>query len=129
MKKGIFIYFGYELPLPLRMRFELIKKAGFDSIMVWWGDGNEKEIVSLANEYGLYVCNAHLPFDEINKIWNTDSSGDEYAERLCALIIKCGELSVPTAVLHVSRGAATPPYNETGLVRIIKYFVLQNNTM
>jgi sugar phosphate isomerase/epimerase len=86
--------------------------------MVWWGDGNEEELVSLALEYGLYICSAHLPFDEMHKIWGTDDGGDEYADMLCSLVKKCGELSVPTAVLHVSKGVATPPCGEAGLARI-----------
>lgn len=116
MRKGIFTYFGYELPM--KKRFELIKEAGFDSVMVWWGNSNDEELVSLASEYSLYICSAHLPFDEINRIWSTDNSGDEYAAMLCSLVKKCGELSIPTAVLHVSRSVETPPYNETGLGRI-----------
>ncbi|MHB8962234.1 MAG: sugar phosphate isomerase/epimerase family protein, partial [Saccharofermentanales bacterium] len=61
-----------------------------------------------------------IPFDEINVIWNEDASGDAYVDMLCTLVRKCGEYCIPTAVLHVSRGTATPPYNETGLARIQK---------
>lgn len=118
MKKGIFIYFGYDMPIA--KRFELIKNAGFDSVMVWWGDGDEDEIVSLAQENNLFICNAHLPFEEINLLWNSDESGDIYTDMLCGLIKKCGNKNIPTAVLHVSRGVATPPYNEIGLNRIRK---------
>lgn len=72
--------------MPMKRRFELIKSAGFDSVMIWWGNGTgnfEGEKFAyrlLAAKYDLYICNAHLPFDECNDLWSDASVGDEYVD-------------------------------------------------
>ncbi len=46
-RRGIFSWFGIELPLDERLR--LIKKAGFDSTSVWLGE--EEELVRDGKEH------------------------------------------------------------------------------
>ncbi len=118
MKKGIFIYFGFEMEM--RRRIDLIKKTGFDSVMVWAGDGDEAATVSYAREQGLYVSNAHLPFKRINCIWEDGTEGDVMTDEFCRLVKLFGELKVPATVFHVSSSMTPPPYNMKGIERIRK---------
>ena len=118
MKKGIFIYFGFEMEM--RSRIDLIKKAGFDSIMVWAADEDIAHTVSYAREHGIYVSNAHLPFKNINCIWEEGDAGDIMADEFCHLLKVCGELNIPAAVYHVSSSFTPPPYNMKGIDRIRK---------
>jgi len=112
--------------MPMKRRLELIKSAGFDSVMIWWGDGTgdfegEKFAYrSLAEKYDLYICNAHLPFDECNDLWLNTSVGDEYSDIICKQIAECGEFQIPTAIMHLSRGLTPPPYNKAGIERMKK---------
>lgn len=116
MRKGIFINFGFEMDT--RSRIDLIRKTGFDSVMVWFGAGDEKETVDYAREQGLYVSNAHLPFKNINRIWEDGEDGDAMTDNFCRLVRLCGELSVPVAVFHVSSTFTPPPFGELGIARI-----------
>lgn len=116
MRKGIFFNFGYRLRFPERL--ELIHRTGFDSVMLWWGGGDEEDVVAQAERQGLYCCNAHLPYDNINCIWLDGEEGDACTDRLCSLIAKCGRLSVPVAVLHVSSSRTPPPFGEVGMERV-----------
>ena len=118
MKKGIFIYFGFEMEM--RARIDLIKKAGYDSIMVWAADEDIAHTVSYAREHGIYVSNAHLPFKNINCIWEEGDAGDIMADEFCHLLKVCGELDIPAAVYHVSSSFTPPPYNMKGIDRIRK---------
>lgn len=112
--------------MPIKRRFELIKSAGFNSVMIWWGDGTGNfegqrfAYRSLATKYDLYICNAHLPFDECNDLWLDTSVGDEYSDIICKQIAECGESKIPTVVMHISRGLTPPPYNKVGLERLKK---------
>lgn len=116
MKKGIFIDFGYEMNY--RRKLEMIKDAGFDTVMASFGAGDEIDSVLYARELGLYVSNAHLPFKNINDMWLEGNGGEEMTQNFCRLVTLCGELKVPTAVYHVSSSFEPPPYCETGLNRI-----------
>lgn len=111
--------------MPMKRRFELIKSAGFDSVMIWWGDGDDFEsgkihYRSLAEKNDLYICNAHLPFDECNDLWLDSTVGDLYTEIVCKQISECGKSQIPTAVMHLSKGLTPPPYNKAGLERLKK---------
>ena len=60
---GIFAWFGYELPL--RESFRLIRAAGFDRVMLWWGEYEGdiplKDQPDRARRMGLEIENAHAP--------------------------------------------------------------------
>ncbi len=116
MKKGIYIYFGFEMEM--RDRIDLIKSAGFDSVMVWAADECLAETVAYAREQGLYVSNAHLPFKNINCIWEEGDAGDIITDEHCKLVKKCGELNIPAVVYHVSSTYTPPEYNIKGIERI-----------
>lgn len=114
MRKGIFTY---RNDITLDKQYELIQKAGFDSVMIWWGEDKE-DYIDLSKRYRLEICNAHLPYVDARRLWIPDNDGDEYAQWLCDQIIDLGSHGVYVAVLHVSRGIDTSPCNEKGLERI-----------
>ena len=116
MKTGIFVDFGFDLGY--KKSIDMIKETGFDSVMVWFGDGNERATVSYAREVGLYVSNAHLPHKGINVMWEEGEAGEAMTENFCRLVRLCGELNVPAAVYHVSSSFTPPPYNMLGIERI-----------
>ena len=112
--------------MPMKKRFELIKSAGFNSVMVWWGDGTggfegkKFDYRSLATKYDLDICNAHLPFYECNDLWLDSSVGDQYSDIICKQIAECGEFKIPTVVMHLTRGLTPQIYNKVGLERLKK---------
>lgn len=122
MRKGIYAFYGCSVPM--KSRFEQIKKAGFDSVMIWWDNGKDNfegykfAYRSLAEKYDLYICNAHLPYDGCNNLWLETFIGDEYTDYVLNLIAECGEYQIPTAVIHVTKGLTPPPYNKTGIERL-----------
>lgn len=116
MKTGIFANFGFDLDV--HTSIDMIKKTGFDSVMVWFGDGKEEDTVSYAREQGLYVSNAHLPHEGINVMWEEGEEGEAMTENFCRLVRLCGELKVPATVYHVSSSFTPPPYNMLGIERI-----------
>ena len=64
----IYDWFGYELPM--EMRYQLIKEAGFDGVLLWWGEdfgrGDYRSGPELARKAGLFLENIHAPFDSQN---------------------------------------------------------------
>ncbi len=112
------MYFGFDLDA--YERIDMICEAGFDSVMMWAADEDLADTVSYARSKGLYVSNAHLPFRNINCIWEEGEAGDIMAEEFCRLIRVCGELLIPTVVYHVSSSFTPPPYNMKGIERIRK---------
>lgn len=114
MKKGIFTY---RNDITLDEQYKLIKKAGFDSVMIWWGEEKD-DYINLSNKYNIEICNAHLPFEDIRKLWVPDTGGDDYAMWLCKQVESLGNSGIKIAVMHTSRGTDTYPCNVKGLERI-----------
>jgi len=121
MKLGICSWFGYKLPHEERIK--LIKDAGFQSVMTWWGkgskDGNETSETKpeVIRKYGLTIENAHFSFSGINSIWEDSPDGEEFLKIYFSYIDDCKKFEIPTAVMHISSGEITPPFGQTGLNR------------
>lgn len=123
MKLCIYSWFGY--PIPTRERASMIREAGFDSVMIWWGDeylpytGEPKETLpDLFRASGLEVENVHMPYAGANHLWRDDLAGEAIFERCASCIEGCRTWNIPTAVMHPTSGDAPPPLSETGFERI-----------
>ena len=109
MEKGIFDWFGYLIPM--EERFAMIRAAGFDTVMLWWGsdfDTRPGEYLgnpSLAERYGLRVENAHLPYFNSNELW----TGGGYEKLLLDGIRNAADYGIPVLVAHVADGETPPP--------------------
>jgi sugar phosphate isomerase/epimerase len=112
------MYFGSKKAL--YERYALVKAAGFDSVMIWWGDSfyEKQEQLKLAEKYSLNVINAHLPFENINALWSDKLAGEDFGKWLNTELTDCAQHGVSTAVLHLSKGLNPPPFSNAGLDRI-----------
>lgn len=115
---SIFSWFSYELPI--QERLALIKEAGFDAVMLWWGDKDRMVQPKLVREFGLEVENAHAPCNNANSIWEENAAGEEYVKTLFRSIEECSELSVPVLVVHITSFRAEPEITALGLSRLRK---------
>ena len=120
MNAGIFVYFGY--PLNYVVSAGMISRAGFKSVMLWW-DKDEANVPKekqpeLFRKHGLEIANAHLPYGNVNDLWNDNANGQGYFEKLTKGVADCGEHGIPAAVVHISSGFSPPPPNKTGLERL-----------
>ena len=127
MKKtiGISTANGYPF-LSFRERFALFSKLGFQSIMLWWGEGEREtraQRVGLANEYHLYIENVHADMENSNFLWVPDASGDEKAEELIQAIIDCKTYGIKCMVIHLTNGNEPPEISDIGLLRMEKIFL------
>ncbi|MCL1803205.1 MAG: sugar phosphate isomerase/epimerase [Eubacteriaceae bacterium] len=84
---GVFTWFGYVLSMAQKL--ELIKNAGFSSIMGWFGpeyselDGDYMKLAEIASGYSLSVENCHLPYFETDSLWLDSLDGmDVFSQRL-----------------------------------------------
>lgn len=125
LKTGIFTWLGYPMDKEdMGKKFLLIKNAGFDSVMIWWGDDDDGVEMKksfyrpLAEKYDLFIANAHLPFEDTNNLWIDSSVGDNYADFICQQIKECSNFEIPTVVMHLSRGKTPPPFGPVGLERV-----------
>ncbi len=104
-------------------RIKLIKSAGFDSVMFWWGDefeytdGNRYDLVKLAFKHNLTVNTVHFPSTHADYIWRRERA-TEYADRMIAAVRDCAEIGAENLVMHTTRALITPRYNETGIEAI-----------
>lgn len=119
MKLGIF-GFGYDLN-PVK-KYRLIKENGFDYTSIWWGDefatqvGGKKEYqVELARKAGLIIENAHTPFDGVNHIWENTLDSEHIVKTYSDAILACGNLSIPSVVIHPTSGKTPPPFSKIGI--------------
>lgn len=123
MKKGIYTWFDNDLSPD--ESYCIIKKAGFDSVMVdWMGDfprsiAKDKNVFFI-DKYGLEIENAHLSFKDINRMWTDTIDGENRFETLQNDIILAGKFNVPILVIHTADGLNPPPVSDIGLFRFGK---------
>lgn len=121
-KLSIFSWFGF--PIPMEERFKLIKEAGFDGILLWWGDkyagvdGDKSQHPELARRNGLFVENVHTPYEGINYLWMKGIAGSDFEKILSGCIEDCARYEIPTMVVHSSQGYNPPPVSRVGLDRL-----------
>lgn len=106
---GIFHWFGYILPFEERIK--LIKEASYDYVMLWWEDEtyptyiNRKKLRNIVYSYDLKLDNVHLPFDDINLLWNEDENKREiHTDKIIKWLYECKNSGVDTVVMHNTQG-------------------------
>jgi sugar phosphate isomerase/epimerase len=120
---GVFIWFGYRIPIPERIR--LIKDTGFTAVLHWWDDSffgiegfTKEEQANIIRKEGLYIENAHLQFDEVNNLWMDTLHGQSVFENYLSDIEGLAKHEIPVAVLHPSSGINPPPISDIGMHRM-----------
>lgn len=108
----------YEVPAEDRLR--QIRRAGFDSVMFWWGDefeetdGNRYDLVKCAFQNGLSVNTIHFPSTHSDYLWRPEIC-ESYVDEIIAALRDCAKFGAENLVMHTTRKLITPPYNEAGL--------------
>ena len=115
---GIFSWFSYQLPL--QQRLQMIKRAGFDAVSLWWGDefGDKNCQPEMARKLGLDIDYVHAPCSNPNDLWTDGLNGDDYLRTILSCIGDCKRHGIPTVVMHITRLSSKPEITQTGLERI-----------
>jgi sugar phosphate isomerase/epimerase len=124
MKIGMNRWFGYDISP--KKSFELIKQAGFDNVILWWGDEFDHEIGSkellpdMAKEVDLHIENVHMTFQRANALWEDTEETTISINDHISCIESCNSHGIPMMVMHLSKGYTPPEKSEKGLDNIIK---------
>ncbi|WP_242843099.1 hypothetical protein [Lacrimispora celerecrescens] len=78
----IYDWFGYELPI--KERYQLIKKVGFDGILLWWSEGfgrnDYRNAPQIVWDAGLFIENIHTPVHNQNDLWLDNLDGEALSD-------------------------------------------------
>lgn len=100
---AIYDWFGYETPI--ENRYSLIKKAGFDSVLLWWsedfGRGDYHKAPILARKAGLLIENIHTPIQNQNNLWLDNLEGQYSFDCYLQCIVDCADFEIPVMVVHL----------------------------
>ncbi|MDR1771680.1 MAG: sugar phosphate isomerase/epimerase [Hungatella sp.] len=114
----IYDWFGYELPI--KERYQLIKKAGFDGVLLWWSEGfgrnDYRNAPQIVRETDLFIENIHTPVHNQNDFWLDNLDGEALTDCYLQCVADCDEFEIPTMVVHLP--SEDYPYNTLGLDRI-----------
>lgn len=115
----IYDWFGYNVSV--KERYILIKKAGFDGVLLWWSDGfgrgaDYQEGVEFARKAGLFIENIHTPVQNQDKLSLDNLDGIDLLHCYLQCIKDCAEFEIPTMVVHLPDNKF--PVNELGMDRI-----------
>jgi len=114
----IYDWFGYKLPI--KERYRLIKKAGFDGVLLWWSEFLDRKDYrngpQIVRETGLFIENIHTPFQVQDYIWLDNLDGESSIDCYMQCVKDCADFEIPTMVVHLPDD--DKPYNELGLDRI-----------
>lgn len=104
----IYDWFGYDLPI--EKRYQLIKEAGFDGVLLWWSNGFGRDTSGkndylngpqLARDAGLYIENIHTPVQQQNDLWLDNLDGEALMNCYIQCIKDCSKYEIPTMVVHL----------------------------
>ncbi len=116
MQKGIFNWFGFLDPIEVRL--EQIARSGFGHVALWWEDETWPKLVKrfdmikMVEKAGLALDSIHLPYLEINDIWQEDNRkiSEIYQNYLQEIASSGGKL----CVLHLQNEWYEPETLEPG---------------
>ena len=107
--------------LSFKERFATFERLGFNSIMLWWGEG-EKETridrVILAKEHNLQIENVHADMEYSNSLWNPGTHGDQKIQEHIESVKDCATHGIRRMVIHLTNGDTPPEISDVGLKRI-----------
>ena len=120
---GIFMWFGYRIPVPERVR--IIRETGFETVLHWWEDletegFTKEEQVYIIRKEGLEIENAHLQFNNVNHLWLDTLDGQAVFEGYLSDIDGLANHDIPIAVFHLTSGKTPPLVSDIGMYRIRK---------
>jgi len=99
----IYDWFGYELPI--KERYQLIKKVGFDGILLWWSEGfgrnDYRNAPQIVRDAGLFIENIHTPVHNQNDLWLDNLEGEALTDCYLQCVADCAEFEIPTMVVHL----------------------------
>jgi len=114
---SIYDWFGYDLPM--RDRYRRIREAGFDGVLMWWGEalgrGDYRKGPQTARDAGLVIENIHTPFQVQDYIWLDTLDGAAAADCYQRCVEDCAAFNIPTMVVHLPD--EDKPCNALGLDR------------
>lgn len=117
---GVYLWFGYELPPAESLR--LIRAAGFDAVMLWWGEyagaPTPAEQAKTARREGLRIASAHFPDGGSDALWYPGGEGNALLSRLTRSLWECADSGVDTLVFHLTDGPAATPSAPVGFERL-----------
>ncbi len=117
---ALYDWFGYKLAT--KERYRLIKKAGFDAVLLWWGAYLDRKDYrndpQAACEAGLVIENIHAPFQLQDDIWQDDLCGEAAFACYMQCVADCAAFEIPTVVVHLPDD--DKPCNALGLSRIMR---------
>ncbi len=105
---GIYDCFGYGpgYDVPFEERYRLIRRAGFDCVMLWWSDqfgrgpGYQAD-ARLAVDAGLRIENIHAPVHEQNCLSMDSLAGESVYQSYLQCVRDCLTRRIPTLVIHL----------------------------
>lgn len=120
---GIYDCFGYGLgyDVSFEERYRLIKKAGFDCVMLWWSDkfgrgiGYQKD-AQFARNAGLDIENIHAPVHEQDFLSLDNLDRESVFRNYLQCVIDCSAFHIPTMVIHLPNDKYS--INHLGLERL-----------
>ena len=105
---GIYDCFGYGpgYDVPFRERYQLIRDAGFDCVMLWWSDRfgrgeGYQEDPDLAREAGLRLENMHAPVHGQNDLSLENLQGEHVFHDYLQCVEDGRRHQIPTVVIHL----------------------------
>lgn len=105
---------NYTKDTPFEKRIELIKNAGFKSVIMFWNGSDvfQNELLCV-KENGLRIESVHAPFHMMNNLW-TDTDPLDSLIKLHGAIDSCHNFSIKSLVVHCTDTIAPPPVSECG---------------
>ncbi|MFZ7132745.1 MAG: sugar phosphate isomerase/epimerase family protein [Eubacteriales bacterium] len=129
MKKCIFSWFGYILPLPERVK--LIRESGFDATCLWWEDETYPNLIpvndmpSIVRSAGLYIDNIHCPYEGVNNLWHPDERiRIKEVQKYITYVDACILHRIPIMIMHATDEGFQKNHFKYGLasfLEIIQY--------
>lgn len=105
----------------------VIKEVGWDGLFfTWTGQESDHRLVAKIREKGLVLQSIHAPYEKTDKLWESDSEGNEEVQRLIRCIRDTASWGCRLVVMHAIIGMERISPNQSdrkrGLDNFLKIF-------
>ncbi len=126
----------YKLVLSTGMGFDtttseqikIMKEVGWDGFFTCWEPGEDLNAYArLASDLGMLYQSVHAPFGEVDKLWESESEGDKYADVQIDCLRAAKDAGVDLVIQHAIIGMERCTPTPLGLKRYEKIFTAAEN--
>ncbi len=119
---------GLGFNIPHDEQIKIMAETGWEGFFTGWEKGEDLgKYRALSDKLGLLYHSVHAPFGEVDKLWESETEGDAYADYQIECLRAAKDVDVDLVIQHAIIGMERCTPTALGLKRYEKIFTAAEN--